>query len=147
MVHYHGGPFSDMATSILVWRGRLAMISYARPERIKTAADVCQSFCLDNGAYSVWRRGMDFDTEGFYQWVAQWIRHPGCDFAIVPDRIDGSESDNDRLLRQWPFERWHGCPVWHMHERLSRLARLSREWPRVTVQLHGGNEAKMQRRP
>ena len=56
MVHYHGGPFSDPVTAVVVWRGRHAMISFARPEQIKMAADVCQSFCLDNGAYSVWRR-------------------------------------------------------------------------------------------
>jgi len=53
MVHYHGGPFSDPVTAVVVWRGRHAMISFARPDQIRMAADICQSFCLDNGAYSV----------------------------------------------------------------------------------------------
>ena len=44
MVHYHGGPFSDPLTAVAVWRGRHAMISFARPEQIRMAADICQSF-------------------------------------------------------------------------------------------------------
>ena len=38
MVHYHGGPFSDPVTAVIVWRGRHAMISFARPDQIRTAA-------------------------------------------------------------------------------------------------------------
>lgn len=145
MVHYHGGPFSDPATAIAVWRGRHAMISFARPDQIKIAAEVCQSFCLDNGAYSVWRRQSALDVCGYYSWVNRWIRHPGCDFAVIPDSIEGSEEENDDLLDRWPFERWHGCPVWHMHESLRRLRRLIRQWPRIAIGSSGsyanpGNE-------
>jgi hypothetical protein len=133
MVHYHGGPFSDTETSVVVWRGRHAIISFARPDQIKTAADICQSFCLDNGAYSAWRLRVRFDSNRYYRWLDRWLRHPGCDFAIVPDRIDGTEKENDELLKQWPFERWPGCAVWHMHEGLRRLQRLVNEWPRVAI--------------
>jgi hypothetical protein len=133
MVHYHGGPFSDPVTAVVVWRGRHAMISFARPDQIRTAADVCQSFCLDNGAFSVWRRRAKFEPARYYSWVDHWIRHPGCDFAVVPDSIEGTEDQNDALLEEWPFERWHGCVVWHMHESLKRLRRLVKEWPRVAI--------------
>ena len=133
MIHYHGGPFSDPLTAVVVWRGRHAMISFARPDQIKTAADVCQSFCLDNGAFSVWRRQAKFESAQYYSWVDRWIRHPGCDFAVVPDHIEGTEDQNDELLEEWPFERWQGCVVWHMHESLKRLRRLTREWPRVAI--------------
>ena len=67
------------------------------------------------------------------RWVDRWIRHPGCDFAVVPDHIEGTEDQNDELLEEWPFERWQGCVVWHMHESLKRLRRLTREWPRVAI--------------
>ena len=133
MIHYHGGPFSDPLTAVVVWRGRHAMISFARPDQIKTAADVCQSFCLDNGAFSVWRRRTKFEPARYYSWVDRWIRHPGCDFAVVPDHIEGTEDQNDELLEEWPFERWQGCVVWHMHESLKRLRRLTKEWPRVAI--------------
>jgi len=133
MVHYHGGPFSDAATAVAVWRGRHALISFSRPDQIRIAADLCQSFSLDNGAFSAWRRGAEFNVDAYYTWVERWNRHPGCDFAIVPDRIDGTEEENDELLDQWPFPRWQGCAVWHMHEKLNRLRRLVRTWPRVAI--------------
>jgi hypothetical protein len=133
MVHYHGGPFSDPLTAVVVWRGRHAMISFARPEQIRMAADICQSFCLDNGAFSVWRRKAKPEFERYYSWVDRWIRHPGCDFAVVPDCIEGTEDENDELLERWPFERWHGCAVWHMHESLRRLRRIAKDWPRVAI--------------
>jgi hypothetical protein len=38
------------------------MISFARPEQIRLASGICQSFCLDNGAFSVWRRKAKLDT-------------------------------------------------------------------------------------
>ena len=133
MVHYHGGPFSDPITAVVVWRGRHAMVSFARPEQIKVAADICQSFCLDNGAYSAWRRGGRTKFDEYYSWVDRWVRHPGCDFAVIPDSIEGTEEENDELLEQWPFERWHGCPVWHMHESLRRLRRLTHKWPRIAL--------------
>jgi len=66
MVHYHGGPFSDPLTAVVVWRGRHAMISFARPEQIKMAADICQSFCLDNGAYSAWRQKAKTNFDRYY---------------------------------------------------------------------------------
>jgi len=97
MVHYHGGPFSDPTTAVVVWRGRHAMISFARPEQIKVATEICQSFCLDNGAYSAWRRGKSISFDRYYSWVDRWTRHPGCDFAVVPDLIVGTEDDNDRI--------------------------------------------------
>ena len=109
------------------------MISFARSEQIKLAAEVCQTFCLDNGAYSAWRRGASIDLCDYYSWVDTWMRHPGFDFALIPDKIDGRERDNDVLLEEWPFNRWQGCPVWHLHESLARLRRLARDWPRVAL--------------
>ena len=41
-----------------------------------------------------------FDPSRYYSWVDRWIRHPGCDFAVVPDSIGGSEEENDELLEE-----------------------------------------------
>ena len=81
----------------------------------------------------MWRRGRTIEFDRYYSWVDRWIRHPGCDFAVIPDSIGGDEGENDELLERWPFERWHGCPVWHMHESLRRLRRLATQWPRVAI--------------
>jgi hypothetical protein len=47
--------------------------------------------------------------------------------------IDGDEHANDVLVDAWPHEVWQGVPVWHMHESLERLKRLTKEWPRVAI--------------
>jgi hypothetical protein len=52
---------------------------------------------------------------------------------VIPDVIDGSEADNDALLREWPLPNWFGAPVWHLHESLDRLETLAADWPRVCL--------------
>ena len=94
-------------------------------------ADVCQSFVFDNGALSVWKKGGKLDVDGYTAWVEQWLRHPGLDWALIPDVIEGDESANDPLLEAWPRE-LRGVPVWHLHESLDRLQRwpsIGRQWP------------------
>ena len=108
-------------------------MSHADPQQIVIAAEVAQSFALDNGAFSVWKQGIEANWLTYYEWVEQWRRHPGFDWAIIPDVIEGDEAANDALLAEWPFSKSAGVPVWHFHESLERLARLANEWPRVAL--------------
>lgn len=133
MIHYHGTPITPVDAAIRVLRGRHAFISYAAPETLPIAAEHCQSFALDNGAFSVWRKGNKPDWEGYYDFVFEWMRRPNFDFAIIPDVIDGDESANNALVRQWPFDKEVGVPVWHLHESLSRLRSLMGDWPRIAL--------------
>ena len=32
--------------------------------------------------------------DSYYRWIEAWRNHPGFDFAIIPDVIDGSEEEN-----------------------------------------------------
>lgn len=97
-------------------------------------AEVCQSFVLDNGAYTAWRNGRPLDVLGYYAWVGEWCRHPGFDWALIPDVIDGDEAANDALMARWPAEfRDLGVPVWHLHESLERLVRMASEWRVVAL--------------
>lgn len=132
MIHYHGGPITPITAALRCWSGRHAFISFAYPEQVDAGADVCQSFALDNGAFSSWRGGHELDCEGFYSWVDKWKKHPGCDFAIIPDVIDGDEDANDLLISEWPHGSF-GVPVWHMHESIDRLVNLCSSWPRVAL--------------
>lgn len=111
--------------------GRHAFISYEATQSLPIAMEVCQSFALDNGAFTVWRQGRTPDWRGYYQWVESIMNHPGFDFAVIPDVIDGSEEENDKLLANWP----HSCgvPVWHLHESIARLERLADNYPRVAL--------------
>jgi len=134
MIAYHGGPIWPERAALTVWRNRHAMMSFATPEQLPTAAAIAESFALDNGAYSNWKAGKPADWEGYYAWIEQWHRHPGFDFAVIPDVVDGNEAENDSLVfTQWPFNRSIGVPVWHLHESLNRLEVLLGEFPRVAL--------------
>jgi hypothetical protein len=133
VIHYHGTPVSG--TRIEAARflaGRHALVPFTNTADIAVAAEVCQSFVLDNGAFSVWKSGKVLDVPGFYAFVDEWRRHPGFDWALIPDVIDGDEAENDTLLADWPFG-LSGVPVWHMHESIERLELLAAVWPVVAI--------------
>ncbi|HGK5894867.1 TPA: hypothetical protein ACJ3DT_005987, partial [Pseudomonas aeruginosa] len=128
MIHYHGTPIGGTRQDAARFlAGRHALVPFPRQDDVAIVAEVCQSFCFDNGAFSVWKKGGTLDVESYLRWVDDWRRHPGFDWALIPDVIDGDEADNDRLLEQWP-EHLPGVPVWHLHESIERLVRLASNW-------------------
>lgn len=134
MIHYHGAPITPATAAAKVLAGRHAFVSFAHPLQIEIAVDACQSFALDNGAFSAWRSGKPItDWAPYYEWVASLCRHPGFDFAVIPDVIDGDEIANDALMQEWPFPDHLSAPVWHMHESIERLVRMANGWPRVAI--------------
>lgn len=150
MIHYHGGPITPETCATRAWTGRHAFISFAHPYQIETAAGCAQTFALDNGAFSLWKAGKPINWRDYYKWVGQWYAHPGFDFAVIPDVIEGSEEENDALLREWPLLRHQGAAVWHTNESVERLVRLATEWPRVAIGSSGeydaANVAKLNQR-
>jgi len=132
MIHYHGGPITPESCARRVWAGRHGFISYADDRQVELAASVCQSFALDNGAFSLWRAGKAVDWDGYYAWCERWLTHPACDWAVIPDVIGGTEAENDLLLIEWPFGH-RGVPVWHLNESVDRLIGLAEAWPRVAL--------------
>jgi hypothetical protein len=92
MIHYHGVRHSTWQVAVEICRRRHALVSFADPQQIAIAAEVAQSFALDNGAFSVWKQGLEVDWQAYYAWVEQWLRHPGFDWAIIPDVIEGDEA-------------------------------------------------------
>lgn len=134
MIHYHGLPINPQTVATSAVAGGHAFVSFADTQPLGLAVDACQSFAVDNGAFSAWKTGRAVtDWRPFYEWAEQCRLVPSCDFAVVPDVIDGTEADNDALLAEWPLPRWFGAPVWHMHESLARLERLASAWPRVCI--------------
>lgn len=136
MIHYHGTPMGGSrqdAARFLI--GRHALVPFFYPEDMAIVADVCQSFVLDNSAFTVWKQGRELDVPGYLKWVKQWCLHPGFDWALVPDSIEGGEAENDRMEAEWKTEGMasYGVPVWHLHESFERLERLCEEWPRVAL--------------
>lgn len=134
MIHYHGGPITPIECAQRAWTGRHAMISFANPEQLPLAAEICQSFALDNGAFPIWRAGKgSIDVSAYLEWVSQWLSHPGFDWCLIPDRIDGTEAENRVLVDQWRFASSTSVPVWHLHESLNWLEVLVSSFPRVAL--------------
>lgn len=133
MIHYHGTPIGgsrqDVARFLM---GRHALVPFPRQDDVGIVSETCQSFVFDNGAFSVWKRGAVLDTPGYIAWCDEWHRHPGFDWALIPDVIDGSSQENDAMLRDWP-KHIRGVPVWHMHESIDRLLILGHTWPTVAL--------------
>ncbi|HYE84947.1 MAG TPA: hypothetical protein VEA16_01235, partial [Vicinamibacterales bacterium] len=123
-----------MTAAEVAVRAGHAMVSFAHPQQMGLAVAVCQSFAVDNGAFSAWRSGQPItDWSEYYTFARAAMRQPSCDFAIIPDVIDGTEADNDALIAQWPLPNWFGAPVWHLHESFDRLRYLAEWWPRVCL--------------
>lgn len=134
MIHYHGLPITPATAAEVAIRAGHAFVSYAHPGQLGLAVAACQSFAVDNGAFSAWKKGEPVtDWRGYYRFAAAAKWQPACDFAVIPDVIDGTEADNDALLREWPLPVWFGAPVWHLHESLERLERLATDYPRVCL--------------
>lgn len=134
MIHYHGLPITPMTAAEVAIRAGHAFVSFAHPEQMGLAVAVSQSFALDNGAFSAWKKEEPItDWSGYYEFAAAAKKQPACDFAVIPDVIDGTEAQNDALLAEWPLPMWFGAPVWHLHESLKRLEQLAEKWPRVCL--------------
>ena len=134
MIHYHGLEINPDTAAEIACRAGHAFVSFAYPRQMGLAIAACQSFALDNGAFSAWRAGRPItDWAPYYAFAASGKRQPHCDFAVIPDVIDGSEADNDALLDEWPLPAWFGAPVWHLHESFGRLERLASTWPRICL--------------
>lgn len=132
VIHYHGVPITPEHAAVPILTGRHALVSFAYPSQITLVAAICQSFVLDCGAFTLWKQGKSIcDWSPYYEFVRDWQTHPACEWAIIPDVIDGTEEDNDALLEEWPLT--SGVPVWHLAETLERLERLARRFPRVAL--------------
>jgi len=138
MIHYHGIPFSGGENTHMALQSKHCFISYAHKDPAPLAIELCQSFALDNGAYSAWTAGKPFDIEGFAEWLNEWHQHPGFDFFIVPDVIGGDHHENNKIRAAWrnvcPDGAWQkGYPVWHMHEPLEVLRDLCNSFRGVAL--------------
>ena len=133
MIHYHGTPMGGKRTEASGFlAGRHALVPYPRPEDLGAALEVCKTIVLDNGAFTVWQQGGRLDVDGYTAWVESVWQHPTFAWALIPDVIDGNETDNDAMLADWPM-RIPGVPVYHLHESLDRAELLAETWPIVAL--------------
>jgi hypothetical protein len=130
-IHYHGTPITPRSV-LYELAGRNFCVSFSDPRDVEVCHQIGQSVMLDNGAFSVWRRGERPDWGGYYRWCERWLEYPTT-WAVIPDTINGSLVENVRLIREWPFPKRMAAPVWHMHEPIGWLIELVRDWTRVCI--------------
>ena len=66
MIHYHGGPITPVEAAIKIWKGKHGFISFEYPEQLEIIAEWCQSFALDNGAFSAWKKNKIINWNLYY---------------------------------------------------------------------------------
>jgi len=133
MIPYHGTPVAvsdDQATRILT--GHHAFVSYANMTQLSIVQEVCQSWSLDNGAFSFWQSKKSTDWNNYYEFIES-NKSPNMDFFIIPDVINGNEDDNDLLIEEMPKLKPLGLPVFHTAESLDRLERLCNQFHHIAL--------------
>lgn len=130
MIHYHGTPIASGKVAYVALKSGHGLVSFLSPQQLNVVTEYCQSFVVDNGAFSAWIKGEPIeDWQPYYDWVLNTVsKFPNFDWAIIPDVIDGDEEANDKLIQECPLDKNISAPVWHMHESIDRLKRLSREF-------------------
>ena len=132
MIKYHGTPIGGTKWDALKFlHGRHALISFASQGHVAEVLECCESFCLDNGAFTIWKTtGGKIDVNGYIEWVRHYQKHPSFDFALIPDVIGGSEEENNELLKEWD-ETLIGVPVYHLGESPDRFMELANKYKKV----------------
>lgn len=129
-LHYHGTPITPI-NALYELAGRCFCVSFAAPQDVRRCHEIGQSVMLDNGAYNAWTKGTATNWPAYYAWADEWLDYPET-WAVIPDVIDGTEEQQDELIREWPYGD-KGAPVWHMNENIDRLIRLVESWPLVCM--------------
>jgi hypothetical protein len=133
MIFYHGTPLSGTKHDVAKFvTGRHMMVPFFRQDDLGAVAEFSSSFAFDNSAYSVWKRGKTLDAPGYLSLCREYKNHPRLDWCLIPDIVDGTERENDRLLSKWPPD-LPGVPIWHLHESIDRLERLAKNYRRVAL--------------
>jgi len=130
MIHYHVLPITP-ETLLVDMKNKHLLINFVYNYQIELAIEFASSIIIDNGAFSVWKSGKKVDWDKFYTWLEKYIHSPRLDFFFIPDKICGTEKENDILIKECPFK--NGVPIWHTNESLDRLERLTNEHQRIAI--------------
>ncbi len=133
MIRYHGGPITPDDAAIEAWRDGHACVSFANQQQVELAFEYAAEVFLDNGAFSLWGKGLRIDVPAYIDFVGRWKQHPAFGWCVIPDIIDGSEKENLDLIESWSLQNYISVPVWHMHESLDMLGYLVESFPRVAI--------------
>lgn len=110
-------------------KGRNFCVSYAQTQDANWCIDNAQSIMWDNGAFSAYTNGKEFNKVGYLNWLNDKLY--GANWAVVPDVIGGTVDDQRSMMRGWHYPDHLSCYVWHMDLPLDWLKELVETYPRV----------------
>lgn len=125
MIKYHGTPITPKEVFYQALKKRNSLVSFACQQDLHKSFEICDKVILDNGAFNTWnkaKKGQIADInwikhwDNYYRWLEKLTNR---EFYFIPDVIDGTEEENDALLKDNPFS--DGVPIWHINESLDRL--------------------------
>ena len=119
MIHYHGTPITPRSV-LLELGGKHFCVSFSDPRDAQCCHQIGQSVMLDNGAFSFWTKGKAVNWDSYYEWAERWLQY-ATTWAVIPDVIDGDETENDMLVARSWFPQHQSAPVWHLHESTHRI--------------------------
>ncbi len=129
-VHYHGTPITPRV-HLESLAGASFCVSFADGRDVVRCHQIGESVMLDNGAFTIWRKGGVMDIAGFWAWALPWLDCPTT-WAVIPDVISGDWRETAKLISSAPRLPAHKiAPVWHLHDPISRLLDLCDMFPRV----------------
>lgn len=129
----HGTPITPVR-HLAELAGRSFCVSYADPRQLHQVAPLVPEegiLLLDNGAFTTWRQGKQFDELAFWAWAnAAQEQYPQA-VAVIPDVIGGSAEENwvtaARAIRgglaEYPERTMF---VWHTNDSLAQLTNACR---------------------
>jgi len=128
VIHYHGTPLTPRA-ELYKMAGKHFCVSFAHPHDSEVCMQIGQSVMWDNGAFTTFTQGKEFDTKKFYDWVRPRLGHPH--WAVIPDVIDGTLEQQKERLKDWPFSVDFAAPVWHLGLPTDYLLELTDGYPKI----------------
>lgn len=132
MIKYYGTPLSPVKVFNEALTGRNVLIPFPRPDNLKRAIDKCDKIIIDNGAFSIWRKGGSIDWDIYYNFVLELLDR--IEIFFIPDVIDGTEEENDELIKDYiAMNISKGVPIWHVDESLERLERLADTFDYIAI--------------
>jgi len=132
MIKYYGTPLTPNRIFDDALLDKNTLIPFPRPDNLNRAMDVCNYIIIDNGAFTLWRKGGKIDWNEYYEFL-QPIKER-IKFYFIPDVIDGTEEENDHLITDYFLrDETKGIPIWHVNESFDRLERLMRSFDYVAI--------------
>ena len=129
MIKYHGTPITPFDVFNKYMKDRNVLIPFPDKRDFNRAKEYANRIIIDNGAFSVWKKGINIDWNDYYDWIETIIND--IDYFFIPDVINGTELENDELIKMFK-DRYSSnsiilkkaIPVWHIDESLCRLSDL-----------------------